>query len=451
MNKPPDIPVPVELDAEESLLSACLFPASTAIEDVATWLHARDFYRERNAWVYEALVALHDRQEGIDNITVAAELKRAGRLDEVGGPAFLAGLLALDVTPMHAPYYASLVSRAAQRRRIIQAGSLIAQAGHDDKLDEAVLRDRVDAILTDALSGASSEQDFTPLIEVIDRLDNERWHEEARPAPIKTGLGALDAAMGGLHRGDMTVIAGAPGHGKTSLINSVVRAVAGDGQVVAYFSLEMKDERVGQRLLRMETAIPFHRLQLPATALRPDERDDITRANGVLSGLPLYIADKRGQTIEDIKRRARRLARRQDIGLLVVDYAQLVYTARNFKSRADELDYIAYELYAMAENLDCHVLVAAQLVKEDFTNAPPTLDKVKGAGGLIAAPNNVLFVWRDESATSRDPVMLTRLHIGKQREGDTKPVDVGWYGAKSAFVDLAELRAVNAAARGMAA
>lgn len=448
MKRPDDFVVPCDFEAELFVIGACVMNGEETVIEVTPIVKPADFLRETNRWAFEAILALYDRHEGIDLITVRRELERMGRAGEVEITTLMTAAADPYFRFYHAAHYARIVADRALDRRLIDAGTKLAHTGYDDGLTAEGKKDRAAQIVDAAVDGVADDG-FTRLSDVVLRMDNRRWNDAAREPAISTALSDLDDVMGGLHRADMTVVAGVSGHGKTSLLNTIAWNVAAAGVPVAYFSLEMKDERIHDRILRILTGIPFNRLQLPGRNLRPDEVDAITTAMGQMSEAPLYLSDRRGQTVEAIARKARQLHRREKLGLIVVDFMQLVETARgDLEGRTGELDHIAYRLYDLAGELDCHVLCASQLVKADFVSAPPTIDKVRGSGAIVHAANNVVFVWRDERMPDTgEAARLTRLHIGKQREGRLGEVNVGWYGARSMFVNVTQIKSINAEAR----
>jgi replicative DNA helicase len=447
MIAPPDQLVPYDTDAEEAVLGSLLLD-SLAIIRVASFLDAPDFYREKNRWVYESAMALYERREAIDFLTVRAELERRKRLDDCGGMSFLTSLINIVPTSVHIEYYGRIVWRAAIRRRLISAAQEIATLAHCETEEIDATIGAAEAALFAVTSTAATRADFVPVGEFIARLDDKRWNDTPKTAPLLTGLADLDHALGGLVRGEMTILAGRPGMGKTSALNTFVLNMARKAQNIAFVSLEMKGESVTNRLIRALTGIPSHRLRLPGHALSENEVAALSRANGQIDALPVTIDEKRTQTVEAIRRKVRELHHRKGLDLVVVDFIQLAHTERRFSNRNYELEHIAYNLFDMAGELDCHVLVASQLSRETEKrdNAKPRLSDLRDSGAIEQAANNVIGLWRSDyydPPANPDPVSACLALILKQRDGRTQDVDLGWWGERSLFVDLADVRRIN--------
>jgi replicative DNA helicase len=217
----------------------------------------------------------------------------------------------------------------------------------------------------------------------------------------------------------------------------------------------MKGESITQRLIRVLTGIPSHRLRLPGSVLRQDEIDAIARANGQIDALPLVISEQRNQTVEAIRRKVRQEHHRQPIDVLVVDFLQLVQTEKRVANRNYELEHVAYSLFGLAGEIDCHVLVASQLSRETEKrdNAKPRLSDLRDSGAIEQAANNVIGLWRSDyydPPAKPEPVIACEALILKQRDGATmasQGVDLGWWGERSMFVSVSDGRLINGRAR----
>lgn len=452
-NKPAaDQIVPFNVEAEEAVLGSALLD-SEVVGQLAAQLLPEDFFREKNRWTWEAMLALDDRRQGVDFITVRAELERRGRLDEVGGPSFLVSLLNAVATSTHARHYASLVTKAATRRRLIQAASQIAEIAYDQSVDEDVVKDRAEAALFAAVDGTRrGEQGYRELGDILAQLHDRRYTDGAIKMPITTGFDALNEITGGWQRKEMTLVMGAPGVGKTSTVLTFLVNAARAGYVGGIASVEMDGGRVADRLVRMETGIPAPILHLPADRAPDADLRRISQANGVLDALGIRVVYEPGMTIQTLRRLTRQAHRRKPFDLLVVDYVQLMTAGgdKGTATRNDELQLIAYELTEMAKELDVHILVASQLRKMEGRNARPSIFDTRDSLALAQAANNAVAVWRpdyDGSVQIADPVILVELLVLKQRDGATSTVNLGWYGAESRLVSIAEMRQINEAAR----
>lgn len=452
--------VPMNNEAEDAV-SGSLVMDSQAIVNVAAWLKPGDYHTETNRWIYEAVLRLHERRAAIDPVTVADELERTGQLDAVGGIGKLLSLANNVPTSVHIEHYGRIVQRNAVRRRVLRAmeqGALLAQ---DDRLEIDELGDKVGFLVQEALSTDTGKELFRSLGDFIGDVFNEMY-SETDPAPVvMTGLADLDNAMGGLMPGDMTVIAGRPGMGKTSLMDTIAYNMAQAGESVAFMSLEMKGDRIARRLIRMLTGIPSSRLRLPARVLRADERGQIADAFQALTDLPLWMSDKRGMSISEIRRTARQWHVRRPFKVLMIDFIQLIHADKENSNRNDQLDIITRLLHELAGELNVHIVVASQLSRETDKkdNRRPELSHLRDSGGIEQNADNVIGLWRsnyykdDEDKKGKDkPVepfhqpdraMMSEAIILKQREGDTPTVDLGWWGERSMFVNFNEIYAIN--------
>ena len=287
--------VPFDVEAEEAVLGSVLLD-SLAIVHVASFLHPADFYREVNAWVFEAMLALYDRREALDYLTVRDEVERRGRLDAIGGAAYLTRCLNSVPTAVHIEHYGRIVERCAIRRRMIQAGEAVAMLGYDEVTATAVLLDKAEQVVQ-GIARVTSQAGFYAASDIVEAMQAEMWNETPATAPLSTGLSELDAMLGGLMPKELTVVAGRTGMGKTSFLDTLAYNFLQAGQGVAFVSLEMTKEAIMNRLRRMMTGIPAHRLRLPGRVLRQDELHRRNEADSRLFVLPLAISKTRGLTI----------------------------------------------------------------------------------------------------------------------------------------------------------
>ena len=450
MTAPIDRIVPFNVEAEEAVLGSLLLD-SQAIIHIASFLRPDDFYREKNRWVYESALALYERGQAIDFLTVRNELERNGRLEEAGGASFLTSLINAVPTSIHIEHYARIVERASIRRRLISAASDIAMLAYAEDEEIEVTLDKVESRVFEATQRASLEAGFQPMSVYVQEM-MEYMVNPPDGAGILTGLADLDQSLGGLMRGDVTLVIGRPGLGKTSWMDTVSYNAAHGGLPVAFYSLEMKGMRLARRHTRMLTGIPGHRLRIHWDDLREDERQAIDTANQMINRLPLTVNEKRGMTIEEIRRTAREEHHRRPFALLMIDYLQLVLAEKKTANRNNELEYIMNTLRELAGALDVHILAASQLSrdveKRGKTERRPALGDIRDSGTLEQGADNVIGLYRDDyydEPLERRPVMPAENIILKQREGEMNvTIPVGWWGRRSMFVDAAAIDRLNA-------
>ena len=392
---------PSNVEAEEAVLGSLLIDPE-AILRVASFLVPDYFYREKNGWIYEAIRDLYERREPPDFLTVCDELERRGRLEEVGGPGYLTALINAVPTAIHAEHYAHIVERTALRRRLISAAGDIARIAYEDteEVDETI--DRAEEILFSV-----AQQRLTRYLIPIRRLlgdyfdQIEYLHEhQGELSGVPSGFADLDKILGGLQQSDLIIIAGRPGMGKTSLVLSIAQNMAihhKDLGAIAIFSLEMGAEQVAQRLISSETGIDSQRLRLGR--VRDDEIDEIVRAIGRLSETAIFIDDTPAISSLELRTKARRLHAERPIGLIIVDYLQLMQAGRRTENRVQEISLISRSLKGLARELKVPVIAASQLSRavESRADKHPILSDLRESGcltgdTLVYLPDNGRYI-----------------------------------------------------------
>ncbi len=383
MSVPADRIVPFNIEAEEAVLGSLLLDPQ-AIVRIAAFLKPDDFYREVNRWVFEAVLALYERRDAIDFLTVRDELERGGRLEDVGGASFLASLINVVPTSVHVEHYGRIVERASTRRRLIGAASDIAKLAYDEQDEVEETLDKAEQIIF-AVSQRSLARDLVPISQVLneyfDKIEYLQAHH-GQVSGVPTGFVDLDKLLGGLQKSDLVIVAARPGIGKTSLLLSFAHWAAIQGKGVALFSLEMSAEQLVQRLISSETGIDQHRLRLGM--IRDEEMPLVTRAMGILEATHIYIDDTPGITALEMRTKARRLHAEHPIGLIVVDYLQLMHGGGRSENRVQEISHISRSLKELARELDVPVIAASQLSRavEGRHDRRPMLSDLRESGCL---------------------------------------------------------------------
>ncbi|HIQ06547.1 MAG TPA: replicative DNA helicase, partial [Anaerolineae bacterium] len=361
-NATPDKMVPANVEAEQAVLGSLLIDPDAIIRVLAS-LRPDDFYILRHSWVYEAIVALHERREPIDFLTVCDELERREQLEEVGGAAFVADLISAVPTAIHVEHYARIVERTATLRRLITAASQIAQLAYQDTAaDVSEVIDQAEQIIFN-VSERRIQRDLRPIRqimdEVVDRIDYLYKHR-GEVMGVPTGFTLLDKLLGGLQKSDMLILAARPGVGKTSLaLNIAANAAKRYRQHIAFFSLEMSTEQLVQRLLASETGIDQQRLRLGE--VEDDEWPILMEAANILSEVPLFIDDTPALSAMELRTKARRLHAEHGVDLIIVDYLQLMRADARVENRVQEISYISRSLKSLARELKVPLLALSQL------------------------------------------------------------------------------------------
>jgi len=434
----PDKLVPHNTEAEEAVLGSLLIDPE-ALFQVSPFLKPDDFYIQKNDWIYATILGLHERREPIDFVTLCDDLERQGRLEEIGGAAYVTQLINAVPSAIHVEAYGRIVEQAAIRRRLISAASRIAQLAYQEDQDVDLTVDRAEQALF-SVSERRITRDLAPVQEVIrryyDRIEYLYDHQD-EPLGVPTGFIDLDRLLGGLQRSDLILIAARPSVGKTSLGISVARHAADLGQHVAIFSLEMSSEQVVQRMVSAETGIDAQRLRLGD--LREREWPLFVQATGRLSDLPLYIDDTPSISVLQMRTKARRLHAEHGIDLIMVDYLQLM-TAGDMRSegRVQEVSYISRSLKGLARELDVPLVAISQLSRavEQRSDKRPILADLRASGSLEQDADVVMFIYRDEMYNpDTEQPNIAEVIIAKHRNGPTGAIQLFFRDRLAQFLD----------------
>lgn len=429
--------VPHSVEAEEAVLGSLLIDPE-AVFQVATFLRPDDYYIQKHAWIYEAILALHERREPVDFLTLCDELERRELLEEVGGAAYITHLINAVPSAIHVEAYGHIVEQAAIRRRLIAAASQIAQLAYQEaeNIDETV--DKAEQALF-SVSERRITRDLTPIREVVsaysDRVEYLFAHQD-EPLGVPTGFIDLDRLLGGLQRSDLIFVAARPSVGKTSLCLSIARNAARHGKHVAIFSLEMSAEQVVQRLVAAETGIDSQRLRLGK--LNTQEWELFHQATGRLAGLPIFIDDTPSISALQLRTKARRLDSEHGIDLILIDYLQLMTGDVRTDNRVQEVSYISRSLKGLARELNVPVVSASQLSRavEQRTDKRPMLADLRESGSLEQDADVVMFIYRDElyhPETERQHI--AEIIVAKHRNGPTGMVELFFRNRLAQFLD----------------
>jgi replicative DNA helicase len=391
---------PHDIDAEEAVIGSLLIDGTT-IYKIATLLQPSDFYSERNSLIYGACLALYQRNEAIDQITVAQELDRGEKLEACGGAAYLSRLIAICPTSLDIEDYAQIVYRLSIMRHLISAAGQIANIGYQADPDVDASLNQAEDILF-RLRHGQSPRDFAHIRQVLDTYfettapEAEGVTKEALPY-VLSGFTGLDEFLGGFQRSDLVIIAGRPSLGKTSLALTLARnAAVEQGACVALFSLEMAREPLVLRILASESEVDSRRVRLGLHTEEQEKR--IMDAIGKLSEAPIYIDDSPQLRVVEMRSKARRLHFERGINMIIVDYLQLMQGDGRGENRVQEISYISRSLKALARELNVPVLAVSQLSRavEWRASHRPQLSDLRESGSIEQDADVVLFIYRDE-------------------------------------------------------
>ena len=425
--------LPHDLEAEEAVVGSVLIDGD-CFSRVAPHLKADDFYRERNQLCFAACEALFQRDEAIDQVTLARELSRSSQLETVGGMAYLSHLISVTPTSAHSEHYANVVARTATMRKLIDVASRISAMGYQDTDDvDATLRLAEDALFT--VRGTDTHRGFIPLRQIYDQYLEDRAAiadpVSENTGPVMLGYTDLDELLGGIQRSDLVILGARPSLGKSTLALNICLNAAKNGSVSGFFSLEMSREQLALRILSSEAEVDSHRLRLGLYTEAEEQR--IIDAIGQLSDLPVYIDDTPFQTMIEMRSKARRLSLEHGLDLLVVDYLQLIQ-GRSGRSdnRVQEISEISRSLKVMARDLNIALITCSQLSRgvEQRPGHRPMLSDLRDSGSIEQDADVVMFLHRDDMYYTEDeweqqfpgrpyPRNIADLIVAKHRNGPT--------------------------------
>ena len=433
---------PQHIEAEESLLSAILVD-NTALLEVVETLAPSDFYRTAHQKIFAAMSDLFNRGEPVDVVTLNNNLKEKGQLEAVGGPVYLARLLDAVPLAVNAQHYARIVHDKAVLRRLIEKANAITkrcfqeQGGADDIIDFA------EASIFE-VTEKKARQAFYPLSKLIDsNIDflEEKQKNKSLVTGVPTGFSHIDNLTSGLQNSDLIILAARPSMGKTALALNIARNAAVDAGVpVAIFSLEMSKEQLSLRLLCAEARIDSSRLRSGFFSMEDWER--LTDAAGVLSAAPIFIDDSPSLSAMEVRAKARRLKMDKNIGLIIIDYLQLMQARGSAERRDLEISEISRSLKALAKEINLPVVALSQLNRmlEQRNDRRPRLSDLRESGALEQDADVVAFIYRDEvyNKEENNPHKGTaEIILAKQRNGPTGEVLLTFLTVYTRFENMA--------------
>ena len=415
---------PQSLEAEESILSAILVDNNTLLE-ILEILSPEDFYRSAHQKIFSAISELFSRNEPVDLVTLTNILREHDRLEEIGGAAYLANLVDTVPLAVNAQYYAKIVYDKACLRRLIEKTNSIAKRCFEDRGDVENVIDFAESSIFE-ISENKIRPAFYPIGKIIEsNIDvlEERQGNRALVTGVATGFTKLDELTAGLQKSDLVILAGRPGMGKTALALNIAKNAAVDANIpVAIFSLEMSKEQLSFRMLSSEARIDSSRLR--RGFISQDDWINITDSAGVLSQAPIFIDDSPNITALEIRAKSRRLKMEKDIGLIIIDYLQLMKSRASAERRDLEISEISRSLKALAKELDLPVVALSQLNRklEERSDKRPQLADLRESGALEQDADVVAFLYRDElyNKDENNPNKgKAELIVSKQRNGPT--------------------------------
>ena len=432
---------PQNLEAEVSVLGGVLLD-NEALNRVLEIMKEGDFYRESHRKIFAAMVDLFERSEPTDLITLTNVLKEQGQLESIGGASYLAELV--DTVPMatNASHYAKIIREKATLRALIERAASITSRCFEDRGDVEELLDFAERSIFD-ISENKIRPAFHALADILTdtyKAVEDAYENKVLVTGVPTGFSSLDQKTSGLQPGDLVIIAGRPSMGKTALaLNIAQNASIQTGMPIGIFSLEMSKEQLSLRMLSSEARIDSSRMR--GGYLSESDLARINRAAGALYDLPLYIDDSPAISALEIRAKARRMMMEKGLGLIIIDYLQLMRGRASAERRDLEISEISRSLKALAKEINVPVVALSQLNRkvEDRSNKRPVLSDLRESGAIEQDADVIMFIYRDEVYNKKEgePDRTAEINVAKQRNGPTGTVKLAFLEYCTRFEDLA--------------
>ncbi len=431
---------PQNIDAEEAILGAVL-TNPVCFNKIADMLSSKSFYKPANRFIYEAVVELFTKNQAIDIVTVSEALNESGKLEMVGGRAYINDLALNSVTTANIEYYAKIVQEKAIKRELINAGSEIVEMAYDNTSTEATLDNAEKLIFNIAQQKTTSD-----LISVKDLVLTSyeqiayRYEHRDELIGVPTGFYDLDAMTSGLQKSDLIILAARPSMGKTAFALNIAQHVGLKARKpVAIFSLEMPKEQLVQRMLCSEAEVDTQKLK--TGNMQSKDWEKLTTAMNFFADAPIFIDDCAGVSVMDIRAKCRRLAMEQkELGLIVIDYLQLMEGSGNGDDRNQQISGISRGLKGLARELGVPVIALSQLSRavEQRTDKKPMLSDLRESGAIEQDADIVMFIYRDEYYNKEDTENRGKAEviIAKHRNGPVGAIDLLFQGNITKFKNI---------------
>jgi replicative DNA helicase len=415
---------PYSLEAEESVLGSMLL-SQEAIVDVSEITKPEDFYKESHSLIFKTALSLFASGEPVDPLTVAESLRSQGNLEKAGDRGYILNLMSAVPTPANARYYAEVVSRLATYRRLIEAAGKVAAVGYRAPEELAEALDEAESVIF-SVAQRERRESIRPLKELMENTfeDLEKIADGMIDTGIRTGFTDLDELTMGLQPSDLIVIAARPSMGKTSLALNIADHVAvEEGVPVAIFSLEMSAQEVTKRML-------CSRARVNSQKLKSSFKDDdvwqrLSDAAGELTSASIFIDDNANIGVMELRSKIRRLKSQHDIGLLIIDYIQLMGSERYLENRVQEIASISRGLKVLGRDFSIPVIAVSQLSREpEKHNRRPILSDLRESGAIEQDADLIVFIHREEIYDRENDEVKGRadVNVAKHRNGPTGPV-----------------------------
>ena len=429
---------PHSVESEQSILGSILLDKD-AIITVAETITPTDFYKDAHRIIYESMMALNNKNEPIDMVTLTDELRKRGYLDDIGGVTYLTSLSTIVPTTSNVKYYAEIVKEKSVLRQLIKASNDIINLGYGSGENAEDVLDFAEKKIFD-ISQERTSDDFKPINQVLmDTYDmiESIYSNKSDVTGVTTGFKDLNKKINGLQRTDLILVAARPAMGKTAFALNLVQNAAIKGNAsVAVFSLEMSKEQLAQRMIAAQSNVELKKMK--TGTLNDADWPRIISAMAVMSDAKIFIDDTPGIKINELRSKCRKLKMEQGLDLVMIDYLQLMESDSKNESRQQEIAKISRSLKILAKELDCPVVALSQLSRapEQRADHRPVLSDLRESGAIEQDADIVMFLYRDEYYHSdSEKKDLAEIIIAKNRHGETGSVELVWMGSIQRFGD----------------
>lgn len=432
---------PQNIEAEQAILGAMILDKE-AIATVSEFIKGEDFYRNDHKEIFEAIIDVYELDNPVDLITLIERLKQRESLDAIGGVEYLTYIATGVPTTANAKHYAKIVEEKSLLRKLIKASGEIMNMGYDASEDTQHIIDSAEKQIFDLVQRKNDKGIYPVsevLVEAINKIE-ELFKNKTKITGVPTGFVDLDFKTTGLQPSDLIIIGARPAMGKTSFALNIVQHAAMRAKIpVAVFSLEMSKEQLVNKMIWSEACVDSHRVR--TGTLDDEDWGKIARVIGPLSEAPIYIDDTSGISIMEIRAKARRLKMKKNLGLIIIDYLQLMEGKGRSESRQQEISEISRSLKILAKEISVPIIALSQLSRsaESRSDHRPVLSDLRESGAIEQDADLVMFLHRDDYYNQdSEKKNMAEIIIAKNRNGATGVTELAWLGQYTKFANLAK-------------
>jgi len=433
---------PQNISAEQAALGSMLLQEDAILRGVDI-LRPEDFYKKAHQNIFKSILELFEKSRGIDLVTLTEELNRKNLLEDIGGITYLTNLINSVPTAANIEHYIKIIEEKSILRNLINSATKIISMGYEEKEDAKILLDKAEHLIFE-VSERNLGQSFVPIKEILqdsfEKIEN-LYHRDEFITGISSGFDEFDDITTGFQPSELIIIAGRPGMGKTAFCMTIAQHIAVLKNIpVALFSLEMSKSQLVQRMLCSEARVDAHNLR--KGRLAESDWPTLSMAAGRLASAPIFIDDTAGITCLEIKAKARRLKAQHNLGLVIIDYLQLITSSGRVENRQQEISEISRSLKGLARELNVPIIAVSQLSRavEQRIERRPRLSDLRESGAIEQDADLVVFLYREEYyKTKTEKKGIAEVIISKQRNGPTGQIDLAFVKEYAKFENLARI------------